>query len=768
YGLLFERFLNPERVSMPDFDIDFCMNKRDLVIKYVTQKYGQYNVGQIITYGTLKAKAALRDVGRVLSLSFSEVDRIAKMIPDELGISLSSALEKEPRIRELFDEDSRYKDLYDLALQVEGLTRHAGMHAAGIVIGEQPLWHYVPTCRGAGGELVTQFAKEEVEEAGLVKFDFLGLKTLTVIDHAVRIINETREGEPFVLETIAMDDKPVFALLSEGNTTGVFQLESSGFKDLMKKLKPDCFEDIVAAVALYRPGPLGTGMVDDFVKRKHGETEVVYPDDSLEEVLKETYGVIVYQEQVMSIARTVAGYSLGGADLLRRAMGKKKAEVMAAQRQVFLDGAVETKICDPEKAGEIFDLMAFFAGYGFNKSHSAAYALISYQTAYLKAHYPVEFMAALLTADGDNTDKVVRYIADSRAHGIVVRPPEVNVAQKDFSVDDGGIRFGLGAIKNVGEGAVDAILEGRADGPYSSLFDFLERIDLKRINKRVVEALVKSGACDCFEQERHVLFHNIPRAFDRAQRAARDRASGQTSMFDLFAGPSEKADDSYTMDGEPWLDRERLALEKETIGFYVSGHPLDRFKGELRRYASQNTGSLATVGGREEISFGGVVVAMRERPLRSGNGRMAFVTIEDLEGQIEGIFFSKAFEASEEALKSGEPLLVTGTVKVEGDDENKTLKLRANLAVQLSEIRRERTSRLAFKVAAEEVTPHELIRLRQICDTYPGGCPVTLLLDVPGDGRVVVAADESVRVDPGDALVSAVERLLGRESVLMG
>ena len=766
YGLLFERFLNPERVSMPDFDIDFCMNERERVIRYVTEKYGVHNVGQIITYGTLKAKACLRDVGRVLGLSFSEVDRIAKLIPDELGITLSQALDKEPRIAALFDEDGRYKELFDMALRLEGLTRHAGMHAAGIVISEEPLWHYVPICRGANGEIVTQYAKDEVEQAGLVKFDFLGLKTLTVIDRAVRLIDASRET-PFNLSAVPMDDPKVFELLSSGETTGVFQLESSGFKELMKKLKPDCFEDIVAAVALYRPGPLGTGMVDDFVQRKHGLKAVAYPHPALEQALEETYGVIVYQEQVMSIARTIAGYSLGQADILRRAMGKKKPEEMAKQRKVFLEGAVATDIATQEQAGEIYDLMAFFAGYGFNKSHSAAYALISYQTAYLKAHYPVEFMAALLTCDKDNTDKVVRYISDARAMGITVRPPDVNASQIDFSVDRGAIRFGMSAIKNVGEGAVEPIIAGRGDGPFRTLFDLLERTDLKRLNRRVVEQLVKSGACDCFGQPRHVLFHNIDRAFERGQARARDRATGQTSLFDLFGAADDEAprDESYLSDCEPWSDLHRLSLEKEAIGFYVSGHPLDGYAAELKRHATHDTSTLDRADSRSEVVLGGVVVAMRERLLKSGAGRMAFVTLEDLRGQVEAIFFSRAFGEAEEALKCGEPLLVTGNVRMEGDEDNAALKLRAGAVARLSDIRREKTRRVTFAIDAERHTPDVVHRLAELCQAHSGACPVTIRVHLDGVGTAFVAAGDGLRVDPSDGLVTGAEQILGRGAV---
>jgi DNA polymerase-3 subunit alpha len=773
YGLLFERFLNPERVSMPDFDIDFCMNKRDLVIEYVTQKYGHQNVGQIVTYGTMKAKAALRDVGRVFDMSFGEVDRIAKLIPGELGITLTDALKREKRISALFKEDPRYEALYSMALKVEGLHRHAGIHAAGIVISDEPLWSYVPICRGAGGEIVTQFAKDEVEEAGLVKFDFLGLKTLTVVDNAVRIINEgkaARGEESFSLSALPMDDAKVFQLLSSGETMGVFQLESSGFRDLMKKLKPDSFEDIVAAVALYRPGPLGSGMVDDFVKRKHGETEVSYPHDALEDILKETYGVIVYQEQVMNIARIIAGYTLGQADLLRRAMGKKKADVMKQQRTVFLDGAKELGLATENTAGEIFDLMAYFAGYGFNKSHSAAYAFISYQTAYLKAHYPVEFMAAILTADGDNQDKMARYIGDARAMDIVVQPPAVNVSQKGFSVDGDAIRFGLGAIKNVGEGAVDSVIEGREDGPYLSLFDFVARVDMKRVNRRVLEALIVSGACDCFEQPREVLFHNATRALERAQSAARDLETGQTSLFELFDTRSESTDtdkpDTYRHDVEPWTDRKRLALEKEAIGFYVSGHPLDRFQRELTRFVTATSDQVTHMENRTEVVLGGVVVALRERPLRSGDGRMAFVTIEDLRGRVEVIFFSRSYGDAEEALKSGEVVMINGTVQLEGDDDAPTRRVRAGSAMRMGDVRRERTQRVGFRVNAAETSTDVIEQLVSLCRAHPGSCPVTLLVTVPDAGTAVISTDD-IAVDPVDAFVTSAERLVGYAGVLL-
>ena len=777
YGLLFERFLNPERVSMPDFDIDFCMDTRGKVIEYVSKKYGQHQVGQIITYGALKAKAVLRDIGRVMDLSVGEVNRLAGLVPEELGITLADARTKEPRIDALIAEDARYGEVFEMGQKLENCYRHAGVHAAGIVISGDPLWHYVPICRGANGELVTQYAKDEVEQAGLVKFDFLGLKTLTVLDIAVRIINETRTQDLFDLRAIPMDDRPTFELLSSGDTTGVFQLESSGFKELMRKLKPDLFEDVVAAVALYRPGPLQSGMVDDFVKCKHGEKEVTYPHPALAECLHETYGVIVYQEQVMTIARVIAGYTLGGADLLRRAMGKKKPEEMKKQRDIFLAGAVTTGICPADKAGEIFDLMAYFAGYGFNKSHSAAYALISYQTAYLKAHHPVEFMAALLTCDGDNTDKIVRLVGDARQSGLRVLPPDVNASRKGFSVDAGAIRFGLGAIKNVGEGAVDTILEARTtDGAFSSLFDFTERVDMKRINRRVLEALVKSGAFDGFGQERHVLWNSLDRAIDHAATKAREAASGQTSLFDLFGsggGGGGKAATNvtaiaYATGGEVWSDKQRLAFEKEAIGFYVSGHPLDRWQGDIARLGAHTTAEIERFQERQEVTVAGVVASLRERPMKSGDGRMGFVMLEDLRGQVECLFF-RGYADAEAVLKSDEPIAVTGHIKREGDDEDsRVVKIQATRAVKLSDLRRDHTKKVILSVNADHVNPAHLHKLRDLCRAHPGRCSVSLEVVISGVGRATVLAHQSLVVDPADEFLAAAERVLGPGAVRLG
>ena len=786
YGLLFERFLNPERVSMPDFDIDFCMNRRGEVIDYVTQKYGPLNVGQIITYGQLKARACIKDVGRALGLGFGDTDRIAKLVPEELNITLQAALDREPRLREACDENPTVNTLFEIALKLENLNRQAGIHAAGIVISEDPLWHTVPVCRGANDELVTQYAKNEVEEAGLVKFDFLGLKTLTVIDQAMRLINTTRRAQgldDFNIRAIPMDDPKVFDTISRGNTTGIFQLESSGFTQLLMKLKPDVFEDIIAAVALYRPGPLGTGMVDDFIDCKHGRKSIVYPHPWLEGVLKETYGTIVYQEQVMQIAQVMADYSLGGADLLRRAMGKKKASVMDAQRQTFVDGAVKKGI-DDEKAGEIFDLMAFFAGYGFNKSHSAAYALITYQTAYLKVHYPVEFMAALMTCDRENTDKVVRFINESKDMGILVMPPDANESDLDFSVVDAKIRFGLGAIKGVGESAIESIIEARdRKGAFKSLYDFCERVDLKRVNKRVLEAMMKAGAFDSIGlaedktdmlalcASRATMYGAIPTAADRGQKAQQDRNSGQANLFGFFAAAPAAAavavEDFYP-EIEAWTDKELLAAEKASIGFYITGHPLDRYKDEVKQYASHNTRTLRALRPRDNVALAGVVGSIREKTLKSGNGRMAFIEFEDREGSVEIVCFSSAFAENEEALKSDEPLLIKGTIKIEGDDGNVTHSVRLTEAMRLVDARKAKVRKVCIALDAENLDKKAMIKLADVLRRHPGGCATELTFQVHTDevaGHSIMTLGDAFKVDPCDDLLIAVERLFGRRVV---
>jgi DNA polymerase III subunit alpha len=802
YNLLFERFLNPERVSMPDFDIDFCQERRDEVIDYVAGKYGENNVGQIITFGSLKAKSVLRDVARVFGLPFSEGDRIAKLVPEILNITLKEAIEKEPRLKEMIDaptvlgtlEDGRQvtsRELLEIALALEGLHRQAGMHAAGVVIADQPLWNYVPIYQPPGEKvLITQFAKDEVEAAGLVKFDFLGLTTLTVIQHALNLINRNRPREQQLqAHQIPIADAATYQLISRGDTAGVFQMESSGFTEMVMKLKPTCFEDVIAAGALYRPGPLDAGMVDVFIARKHGREKVAYPHPALEAVLKDTYGVIVYQEQVMQISQVLGGYSLGRADLLRRAMGKKKADVMQAERAGFLEGC-QAKGVDPKVAGEIFDLMEKFAEYGFNKSHSAAYGLITLQTAWLKAHYPTEFMAALLTSEKDNTDKVVAHIAEARAAGQEVLPPDVNQSDLAFGAVDGKIRFGLGAIKGVGESAIEAILEARAKGSFRDLFDFCERVDARRVNRKGLEALVKAGAFDFEHRPRRQLFLSIERATERGASAQRDRAVGQSSLFGLLGAQDASTPAPVTkgeyVPSEEWPEKERLAAEKEAIGFYVSGHPLHQYERELRRWA-RPAASVQRARRDETVTVAGIVAQLRERPTKTGK-RMAWVTLEDLSGSVELVCFPgkeagrsvlgkdgkwakgsarPGYDAWEHLLKADDPILVTGTVQVNiRDEENPVAELIVEQVQSLKEVRDKRLKRFELRLRADLVTDERMEELSRLVRSHAGATPIGLSIVFPGEAEAVIGAP--LKVDVTDELISQVDRLFGEKVVELG
>ncbi len=823
HGLLFERFLNPERVSMPDFDIDFCMDQRDRVIQYVKDKYGAHSVGQIATFHQLKSRSVVRDVGRVMGMTPGEAGLIATMIPEPVqgkSVPIETALAQEARLKSAYEKDEQARDLLDTALQLENLTRHAGMHAAGVVISEGPIWDHVPVFCPEPNVYVTQYHKDDVEAAGLVKFDFLGLRTLTVIDVATRLIDRRpdREGDPFVIEDLPMDDPATYALLQSGETTNVFQLESSGMQSLFKQLRPDQFDDIVAAVALYRPGPMGAAMDKDFVHRKHGRQQVAYPDPSLEHILSETRGVIVYQEQVMQIAQEMAGYSLGGADLLRRAMGKKKASEMEKQKAIFIEGAVARGHTN-EKAEEVFDLMAYFAGYGFNKSHSAAYALITYQTAYLKTHYPVEFTCATLTADKEKIDKVVRTVAEARSMAITVLPPDVNESNIEFSVvynpddakdvtrlhhkpvcHDGAvhdpmgpkIRFGLGAIKGVGTSALDAILESRQaeheddsapqtsqdehaalERPFIDLFDFCARVDLRRVNKSVIEALVQCGAFDTVHDaigvHRAQAFIAIEQAIERGKRIQAERSSGQESLFGLM-GSDEEAQ-AYEHPGgsfpvlDPWDSRETLSREKGTLGFYVSGHPLDRYQSELLRFCNATTEAISNLKESRQVTLGGTVEGYRERRTKMGH-TMAFFDVEDAYGRIEVIVRPKPLEREglREALKSGEPVLLSGRVKHEQDRNDDSApaqpKLLLDEATPLSQALQERTTSVTVKLAVDALDRTKLDSLRSMLEQYPGPCPVALEL-ASTVGWKVNLAETGMYVDPSDALLTALERMFG-------
>ena len=757
YNLLFERFLNPERVSMPDIDVDFCIYGREQVIDYVREKYGAANVAQIITFGTMQAKGVIRDVGRALNMPYGEVDKIAKLIPGVLNITLKEALQQEPKLRELVEKDPKVKELFPIAIALEGLTRHASTHAAGVVVTPKPLPEYLPlyTDPKSGGQ-VTQYAMSFVEKIGLVKFDFLGLKTLTVIDKALRLVREGKDPN-FDLKLIGDDDPETFRLLSAGETTGVFQLESSGMKELLIKLKPSCFEDIIAVCALYRPGPLGSGMVDDFIQRKHGKKKIVYDFPQLEPILKDTYGVIVYQEQVMQIAQVLAGYSLGGADLLRRAMGKKKPEEMAKQKQIFLDGAKKSKI-DPKRAEGVFDLMAKFAEYGFNKSHSAAYALIAYQTAFLKAHYPVEFMAALLTEDMENTDKVIKNIAEVRSMGIEVLPPDINASDRSFTVHERSIRFGLGAVKGVGAAAIESILEARREAPFTALHHFCQEVDLRKVNKKVVEALVKCGAFDSLGGKRAQYLTALEEAMEVGQKMQREKAAGQGSLFGTEEIISHNGNGYGQLPAmEEWTENVLLSFEKEALGFYITGHPLARHAEAIRRFATCDTSSLNERADKEEVKVCGIVAGLKELTTKKGE-RMAFVTLEDLSGFVEMVVFPEVYQAAAELLKSEEPLLVSGTLDI-GEE---TCKLLATEIVALREVKDRLTRKVHFRLTTPGLDETQLRSLRALMGKYRGNCEALIHLVVPNRSETIIRLPaDQLKVAASDDILAETQKLFG-------
>ncbi len=756
YNLLFERFLNPERISMPDIDVDFCIYGREKVIDYVRDKYGEENVAQIITFGTMLAKGVLRDVGRALNIPYGEVDKIAKLVPNILGITLKQAIGQEPQLKNLIEKDPRIKELVEISLALEGLTRHASTHAAGVVVTPQPLPQYLPLYVDpkSGGQ-VTQYPMSYVEKIGLVKFDFLGLKTLTVIENAVRLIRSGKDDD-FDLKLIPDDDKTTFDLLSRGETTGVFQLESSGMKEYLVKLKPNCFEDLIAMVALYRPGPLGSGMVDSFIKRKHGVEQFKYDFPQLEPILKDTYGVIVYQEQVMLIAQTLANYSLGGADLLRRAMGKKKPEEMAKQKQIFMAGAKENKL-NSKKAEAVFDLMEKFAAYGFNKSHSAAYALIAYQTAYLKAHYPVEFMAALLTEDMENTDKVIKNISEVRSMNIEVRPPDINASDRSFTVADEAMRFGLGAVKGVGSAALDSILQVRRDKPFNSLQDFCERVDLRKVNKKVAEALIKCGAFDTLGGNRAQFLAGLEEAMDIAQRLQRERESGQDSLFGSNEIRSVGGNGYGSLPAvDEWDEKTLLSHEKEALGFYVTGHPLARYSDAIKRYATCETAALHERHDKETVRVCGVVSGLKELITKKGE-RMAFVTLEDLSGSVELVVFPEAYAAAMELLKGEDPLLVSGELDV-GEE---ACKLLATEVLLLKEVKETMTTKVHIRLTTPGLDEMQMRRLKSVVERYRGNCAVQLHIVIPNRSETLIKLPDNLKMAASDQAMADAEAIFG-------
>ncbi len=690
YGLLFERFLNPERVSMPDIDIDFCMNKREQVIDYVTKKYGKDNVSQIITFGSMNARGVVRDVGRVFNMPYSEVDRIAKLIPNRINITLDEAIKEEPKLKELQAKNDQVKEMLNIAMTLEGLPRHASTHAAGVVISPKPLTEFLPLYKGTNDEVVTQFAMGNIEKLGLLKMDFLGLKTLTVIE----LTSKKIEGDDFDIGKIPLDDEKTFALLASAKTLGVFQLESRGMRDLLRKMKPEYFEDVIALLALYRPGPLNSGMVDDYVKRKHGTLPEKYELPQMKPILHETQGVILYQEQVMKLASVLAGFSLGAADLLRRAMGKKKPEVMMELKEKFVSGAMKNKI-PKAKAEKIFGLIEHFAGYGFNKSHSAAYAMIAYQTAYLKAHYPMEFLASLLTCDMDNTDKVILYINECREMDIQILPPDVNESFKDFTVVQNSIRFGLAAVKNVGQRAIETVLAARDEkGKFNSFHDFCQGVDQRSVNKRVIESLIKCGAFDSINAKRWELMEELPGVIESAQQMQKDRTSGQKGLFG-FDELYESAVKTGTKENviAPWKESEMLSYEKETLGFYITGHPLASHKKLLDTFTNCNSQNISEVRNGRQISIGGIVVKVRTQVTKKGN-LMAFFTLEDLSGFVEVIVFPDIFKEAEPLLSADDPIFVKGNI----DSGTDTVKIIAKDILPLSKAAENWTGRVQINL----------------------------------------------------------------------
>ncbi|EGQ9633688.1 DNA polymerase III subunit alpha [Vibrio cholerae] len=771
YDLLFERFLNPERVSMPDFDVDFCMDKRDQVIDHVAEMYGRDAVSQIITFGTMAAKAVIRDVGRVLGHPFGFVDRISKLVPPDPGMTLEKAFIAEPALQELYDADEEVKELIDKCRILEGCTRNAGKHAGGVVISPTAITDFAPIyCDAEGNFPVTQFDKNDVETAGLVKFDFLGLRTLTIIDWALGLVNPRlkKAGKPPVrIEAIPLDDARSFHNLQDAKTTAVFQLESRGMKELIKRLQPDCFEDIIALVALFRPGPLQSGMVDNFIDRKHGREAISYPDEkwqheSLKEILEPTYGIILYQEQVMQIAQVLSGYTLGGADMLRRAMGKKKPEEMAKQRAVFQEGAEKNGV-DGELAMKIFDLVEKFAGYGFNKSHSAAYALVSYQTLWLKTHYPAEFMAAVMTADMDNTEKVVGLVDECKNMGLTVLPPDINSGLYRFNVDDNGaIVYGIGAIKGVGEGPIEAILEARNKGGYfKDLFDFCARIDLKKVNKRVIEKLILAGALDRLGPHRAAMMASVDDAVRAASQHHQAEAFGQADMFGVLTDAPEEVEQKYTQVPE-WPEKVRLEGERETLGLYLTGHPVDEYLKELTKYTSCRLNEAAPTRRDQSLTVAGLVIAARVMTTKRGT-RIGLMTLDDRSGRMEVMLYSEALDRYAEWLEKDKILVVSGQVSF--DDFNGGLKMSAREVMDLGSAREKFARGLSISILQSQIDQQFFERFSHILEPHRAGTvPVNVYYQRP-DARARLTLGTEWRVTPSDTLLDELKQLLGHDQV---
>ncbi|MFZ5802737.1 MAG: DNA polymerase III subunit alpha [Candidatus Omnitrophota bacterium] len=759
HGLIFERFLNPDRISMPDIDIDFCYERREEVISYVRKKYGMENVAQIITFGTMAARAVVRDVGRVLSMSYPEVDKIAKLIPAELNITIDQALEKEPKLKELTVKDARVDQLIKTSRRLEGLARHVSTHAAGVVIADAPLTEYVPLFK-TEEQISTQYNMKDLEKIGLLKMDFLGLKTLTMVVETVKIIKRTRQEEVRIGE-VPLDDKPTYEMLARAEALGVFQLESSGMRDLLKKMKPAQFEHLVALLALFRPGPLGSGMVDDFIRRMHQPSLIQYDHPVLEPVLKETFGVILYQEQVMKIVSEMAGFTLAQADSLRRAIGKKIPEIMEREKKAFLDGAVKRKI-PAAVAEKTWNLIDYFSGYGFNKSHSAAYAMISYQTAYLKAHYPIEFMTALLTSEMGNTNKVVRYIEECRRMEIEVKPPSVNESFSEFTCVGNHIRFGLAAVKNVGSTAIESIIQSRlAEGPFQNFFDFMQRVDLRVCNRKVVESLVRCGAFDEFKANRAQLVAVLDQALEFGSNFQKDKTRGQMSFFDSKQTDQSFGDQAGGLPDIPeWSENQLLAYERELLGFYVTSHPLTRYSKILKKYATASSDTLGEFRDQQEVTLGGIVDNIKEILTKKGD-KMAFLTFQDLSGSCEIVVFPEVYKNSSSCLVKDATLFVKGKVNARED----TPKVLAEEIVSLDDVQKKYTRLVSIDLQTAGLDPETMKEIQRILLRHKGTTPVHLALHDPHGRVVVLHSGEDSKVEASDELFADLEKVVGENAV---
>ena len=761
YNLLFERFLNSERVSMPDIDIDFCYERRGEVIDYVIQKYGKDNVAQIITFGTMAARAVIRDVGRAMNLPYADVDKIAKLVPTDLDITLEIALDKEPELAKLYKEDSKVRELINVSKKLEGLTRHASTHAAGVVISEDSLTNHAPLFKTSDGQISTGYAMGSLEKIGLLKMDFLGLRTLTVIQEALKIINRVNNAgavsdHPLQVEDMPMDDPQTYKLLNNAESMGIFQLESSGMRDLLRKLKAEKFEDIIALLALYRPGPIGSGMLDDYMKRKHGKVDVRYDHPLLEASLKETYGIIVYQEQVMMIVSSLAGFSLSQADLLRRAIGKKIPEIMEQQKKAFIDGAVKKKI-ERRIAEKIFTLIEHFAGYGFNKSHSAAYALISYRTAYLKANYPVEFMAALLTSEKDNTDKIVEYINEAERMGIKILPPDVNESYANFTrINKNEIRFGLSAVKNVGEGAIESIIEARKKyGRFNNLYEFCERTDSRLANKKVLESMIKCGAFDSMGLKRAQLMAISGEVMDAAGAANKESATGQMTLF------KETNWSGHAPDMKEWPESQLLNFEKDMIGFYITGHPLAKHEKILKEYSTSGSVGLKHLEDGQKVWFGGIINKIKNTVTKRSGEKMAIMMMEDLEGTVEGLVFPNSYKNVFKHIALNAVIFVSGRLSLKEERP----KIIVEEIIPISDARKKFTQSVSIDLLSHGMDEELFGRLRSVFSKYQGDTPVYINFSTKTNGSYRQLVDRKLFVSPTNELAGELETLIGREHI---